>query len=198
MGSRVGRRCAVALMVVLTPMILVAGCKGDSSKSATSSTAAVSSQAAASGSQESGSASDCPTSNTTSFAKTKFVAHAGLGFGAFHRYLYKPYKAGTFKKGADGRITAFVKGGAAALFIKREIRLASEDVKANPTLCKAIAAPLSKIGDSVQDAVDKAKSGDFNGLESVNAAIGSVTGKAKDNGVDVKEDDNPNIASTPK
>jgi hypothetical protein len=37
----------------------------------------------------------------------------------------------------------------AALLVKREIRLASEDVKANPTLCKAIAAPLGKIGDTV-------------------------------------------------
>jgi hypothetical protein len=42
----------------------------------------------------------CPTSNTKSFAKTKFVLHAGLAFGAFHRYLYKPYQAGTFNKGA--------------------------------------------------------------------------------------------------
>ncbi len=76
-------------------------------------------------------------------------------------------------------MTAFVKGGVAALFIKREIRLASEDVKANPTLCKAIAAPLAKIGDTVQGAFDKAKSGDTSGLEDVNTAIGSVTGKAK-------------------
>jgi hypothetical protein len=24
----------------------------------------------------------------------KFVLHAGLAFGAFHRYIYKPFKAG--------------------------------------------------------------------------------------------------------
>jgi hypothetical protein len=54
-------------------------------------------------------------------------------------------------------------GGLAALFVKREIRLASEDVKANPTLCKAIAAPLGKIGDAVQAAFDKLKTGDASG-----------------------------------
>ena len=190
--SKVMRRCAVALMVVLVPLVLVAGCSKDKSSSS-----AASSAAPVSVSQSAGASGGCPTSNTTSFAKTKFVAHSGLAFGAFHRYLYKPYKAGTFHKGADGRVTAFVKGGVAALFIKREIRLASEDVKANPTLCKAIAAPLAKIGDTVQGAFDKAKSGDTSGLEDVNTAIGSVTGKAKSDGVDITEDENANINSTP-
>jgi hypothetical protein len=41
-----------------------------------------------------------------------------------------------FKKGASGRIGALIKGGLAALFVKREIRLASGDVKANPTLVR--------------------------------------------------------------
>lgn len=88
------------------------------------------------------------------------MLHSGLAFGAFHRYLYKPYQAGTFKKGASGRILAFIKGGLAALFIKREVRLATEDVKANPTLCKAIAAPLDWIGNSVQATFDKLKTAD--------------------------------------
>jgi len=34
----------------------------------------------------------------------------------------------------------------AALFIKRDIRLASDDVKANPTLCNAVAAPWLRWG----------------------------------------------------
>ncbi|SIR98124.1 hypothetical protein [Williamsia sterculiae] len=194
MALSTGRRLAVLLMVLIAPVALLAGCKG-SSKSSSSAASNTTAAASASGSQAA--SSDCPTENTKSFAKTKFVAHAGLGFGAFHRYLYKPYKAGTFKKGADGRVTAFVKGGVAALFIKREIRLASEDVKANPTLCKAIAAPLAKIGDSVQGAVDKAKSGDDSGLEDVNSAIGSVSSQSNKDGVDIKEDENADISKNP-
>src|SRR4030088_2328381 len=50
------------------------------------------------------------------FAKTKVVLHMGLAFGAFHRYIYKPLRAGAFKSGAAGRVKALLKAGAAALF----------------------------------------------------------------------------------
>jgi len=129
-------------------------------------------------------------------AKTKFLAHTGLAFGAFHRYLYKPYQAGTFKKGANGRIKASVKAGLATLFIKREIRLASEDVKANP-MCKAIAQPLAAIGDSVQAAVDKLKTGDASGINQVNSQVSSVEGASAKHGDPITENNNPNIAATP-
>lgn len=196
MTTGVTRRLAVLLMILVAPIALLAGCKkSDSSSSAAPSSAAVS--VSQSGSAPSGSATDCPTSNTTSFAKTKFVAHSGLAFGAFHRYLYKPYRAGTFTKGADGRLTAFAKGGLAALFIKREIRLASEDVKANPTLCRAIAAPLARIGDTVQAAFDKVKSGDASGIDGVESAITSVSSSSKKDGVDITENDNPDLNSAP-
>ncbi len=136
---------------------------------------------------------DCPTTNTTSFATTEFVLRSGLAFGAFHRYLYRPYRAGTFSKGADGRVTAFVKGGAATLFIEREVRLASEDVAANPTLCKAIAEPLAKAGDTVAAAFAEVKGGNASGIDGVNSAISSIASSSSKNGVDITEDDNPDI-----
>ena len=189
-------------VVVLLALVLVAGC-GPSTHSTGAPSASTSADAIPA--DPSGTAADaqpidesCPTSNTISFAKTKFVLHAGLAFGAFHRYLYKPYQAGTFQKGASGRITAFIKGGLAALFIKREVRLASEDVKANPTLCKAIAAPLGKVGDGVQSAFDKLKSGDASGVTSVNALVSSVEGSSGKDGVAITENDNPDLSSTPK
>lgn len=181
------KKLMLVLVILLAPALIATGCKSSSDSASSSSAPSASAVASSSAS------SDCPTSNTTSFAKTKFVLHSGLAFGAFHRYLYKPYRAGTFSKGADGRVSAFVKGGVAALFIKREVRLASEDVKANPTLCKAIAAPLAKIGDTVQDAFDKVKGGDASGVDSVNSAISSITSSSSKNGVDITEDDNPNI-----
>jgi hypothetical protein len=61
------------------------------------------------------------------FAKTKFVLHVGLAFGAFHRYIYKPFRAGAFSSGAHGRIKALLKGGAAAVFAVHELRTAHED-----------------------------------------------------------------------
>ena len=199
MPTRISR----ILIALILPLALIAGC-GPSSNSAAgqaSSSAGANGQVPA---DPSGTSADsqpidtsCPATNTTSFAKTKFVLHSGLAFGAFHRYLYKPYKAGTFQKGAKGRITGFIKGGLAALFIKREIRLATVDVKANPTLCKAIAAPLGKIGDGIKSAFDKLKGGDTSGIDGVNSQISSVEGSSQQDGVPIKEDDNPNIASTP-
>jgi hypothetical protein len=198
-------RAVRMLVVLLLPVLVIVGC-GKGAQNATTPPASAS--AAADGSvpaDPSESATDaapidesCPTSNTVAFAKTKFLAHTGLAFGAFHRYLYKPYQAGTFKKGASGRITAFVKGGLAALFVKREIRLASVDVKANPTLCKAIAAPLGKIGDSVQAAFDKLKTGDASGVTGVNSLVSSVEGNSAKDGDSITENDNPDLTSNPK
>ena len=61
------------------------------------------------------------------FAKTKFVLHLGLAFGAFHRYIYKPYQAGAFRSGAPGRVKAIVKAGSAALLAVHELKTAHED-----------------------------------------------------------------------
>lgn len=180
-------------------VFLVAGCGGATSTSApvtTASAPAVPSQAApaapgstATGDASSPSAADsapidatCPTANTTAFAKTKFVGHAGLAFGAFHRYLYKPYKASAFQSGAKGRTVTLVKAGASALFIKREIRLATEDVKANPALCNAVAAPLANVGNTIGDAFSKLKSGDASGLEAAQTAVTSIESKASRSG----------------
>src|SRR5689334_11182724 len=51
----------------------------------------------------------CPTAATRKFAKTRFVANAGLAAGAFKRYIYTPYQAGAFKSGAHGQKRAIVK-----------------------------------------------------------------------------------------
>lgn len=193
------------LVVALIPLLVITGCgKGAQSGTASAASASASTDAAVpadpseSGADAAPIDETCPASNTIAFAKTKFVAHTGLAFGAFHRYLYKPFQAGTFKKGASGRITAFIKGGLAALFVKREIRLASEDVKANPTLCKAIAAPLGQIGNTVQNAFDKLKSGDASGITSVNSAVSSVEGTSAKDGDAITENDNPDLTSSPK
>jgi len=154
-----------------------------------------------SGSTQSQSAADnapfdstCPTSNTVNFAKSKFVLHTGEGFGAFHRWLYNPYQQGTFGSGANGRTMAFVKGGLAALFIKRQVRLAIGDVKGSPILCNAIAAPLANIGNSVSSAVDRLKGGDAGGINAVNSSISSIENTSQADGDPIHEDDNANIS----
>jgi hypothetical protein len=114
---RVRRRPVKRLLTLAVSLTLVvfraAGCSKSTPGATAGGAAAVPSAAVTS----------CP-SQASGFAKTKFLAHAALGFGAFHRYIYKPYRAGTFRSGAHGRIRAFIKATLAALFVKREIRLA--------------------------------------------------------------------------
>ncbi|QPG72164.1 hypothetical protein C1S78_004880 [Mycolicibacterium mucogenicum DSM 44124] len=186
--------------MVIPVVLLVGGC--GHKQAATENNASSSSEAIPS--DPSGDAGDaapisqtCPAQATTSFAKTKFVAHSGLAFGAFHRWLWKPFQAGTFKKGANGRITAFVKGGLAALFVKREVRIAAEDVKADPTLCKAIIAPLDKLGDTVQAAFDKLKGGDASGITDLNSSISSIESTSQKDGVPIQEDENADLTKKP-
>ncbi len=201
------RRTPPIVAVLLAVSLLLTGCGGKSS-TATGTSAGGSSQSQAStapqgqgsaapqGQASTGAAAvgtQCPSSNTKNFAKSRFVLHTGEAFGAFHRYLYKPYQAGSFHKGTPGRLKAFVKAGAAALFIKRQVRLATEDVKANPTLCKAVAAPLTKVGDTISGAVSKLKGGDASGITDANTSIDGIKSSSASHGVAVKEDPNPNI-----
>lgn len=205
----------ITFSLVLALALFVGGC-GKSASSSTGAGGATSSAPAASANTDTSTASSssmpgtsasptastgdastttCPTSNTKSFAKTKFVAHAGLAFGAFHRYLYKPYRAGTFTTGSTrSKVLAFAKAGAAALFVKREVRLASEDVKANPTLCKAIAAPLASLGDTITGAVDRLKTGDASGIVAANSAVSAVESGAQSNGDTITENPNAKIS----
>jgi hypothetical protein len=188
-------RLLSALVLPLLVLGLVTGCKSSSSTAGGGQATSTSQSPLSSGTaSDSGSATtasaECPTSNTTNFAKTKFVLHTGLAFGAFHRYLYKPFRAGAFQKGANGRILAFAKAGASALFIKREIRLASEDVKANPSLCKLVAAPMQDISDKISGAVSSLKGGDVSAITGIEQTVQSVESKAASNGTTIQEDEN--------
>jgi hypothetical protein len=181
-------------LLLVLPMILAAlllsGCKATSTSSSGGTNLPASSATATAATAASGSSTACPTSNTTSFAKTKFVLHSGLAFGAFHRYIYKPFRAGTFRSGAHGRFTAFVKAGLAALFVKREVRLAYGDAKANPTLCKVIATPLQAVGDKISAAIDAVKGGDPSGITAVEQSVQDAKTKAATAGTAIMESPN--------
>ncbi len=190
------RRSAPLLAVLLALSVLLAGCGAGSGTASGGSGYSGGAGSGTSTSQSPGgaqatpsaAAADCPTGgNTKDFAKTRFVLHAGEAFGVFHRYLYKPYRSGAFRKGAGGRIQTFLKAGAAALFIKRQVRLATEDAKANPTLCKAIAAPLVQVRDSVSGAVSQLRNGDVSGIEALNGIVGGIQGSAARHGVRIPD-----------
>ena len=140
----------ISLILVSGLLCLTAACSSSGS-STVASAGNVSGTAVA--------ATACPTSNTKSFAKTRFVADVALAGGAFKRYIYTPAKAGKFKKGASGKITALIKAAAAGAFVVNRLNAAKSAAEANPTLCKVLAQPLANFSAAVSGLIGKAKSG---------------------------------------
>lgn len=184
------RKTATLLTTLLLVVGLVGGCKSSSSGSGGSNASSPVSTGTAGGSTASGvaaSSGGCPTSNTVKFAKTKFVLHVGLAAGTFHRYIYKPFKAGTFKSGAHGRVLSLVKAGATALFDAHEVHKAIDDVKANPTLCKVLITPLTSLASTFDGLKSKISHGDTSNLDSINGAISSVESASSTGGAPISE-----------
>ncbi|WP_239332267.1 hypothetical protein [Frankia sp. CiP3] len=153
MASRNVRR-GVVLMAALLALVLVGGCGTGTSKVRSSSGSAATTSATDDSDPEDN--APCPTAgNTRAFAKTRFALHAGLGLGAFHRYIYKPLKNGGFKAGADQRKRTFVKAAVAGVFTVHELKVAKGFAEANPSLCNAV----QSISDSFSNLTDKLKSG---------------------------------------
>jgi len=112
----------------------------------------------------------CPTKNTESFAKTKFVADLAIAGGAFKRYIYTPAKDGKFKKGANGRVLAFVKAAAAGALTVNRLEAAKTAAQANPTLCRLLAEPIAKFSAAVSGLIGKAKGGSIDPSDVDNAS----------------------------
>ncbi len=148
------RRTKVVIIGVL--LVLLAACGGNGSKNTAGAKPSGGATPTASGA--------CASAGTVHFAKTKFVLHAGLAFGAFHRYIYNPYRAGTFKAGAPGRTKALAKAGASALFVAHEVKAARDAAAGDPTLCK-LAAPLDSLSGLATTLAPGLTGGSFNPIQ---------------------------------
>ena len=166
------RRLFVALTLCCALLAGATAC-GSATDDAAQDTAAVVAAAAAATPSPSTSA------ERQKFAKTRFVANAGLAAGATYQWIVKPWKAGKFKKGASGRRFALVKAGLAGAFAYNRLKAATKNAKGDPTLAKAV-APLTAGIDSLKDLPSKLRKGD-----STDATAGSfddIINKVKDAG----------------
>jgi hypothetical protein len=122
------------------------------------------------------------------FAKTKFLLHMGLAFGAFHRYIYKPLRAGAFKSGASGRVRAVLKAAAAALFAVHELKVAHEDALSDSHLrpiankIDALAGKLGGLGSALKGGVSNPAAilGSAGAVDALGAASGGLGVAVKD------------------
>ncbi|RFC76378.1 hypothetical protein DXZ75_12645 [Streptomyces sp. AcE210] len=173
------RRAVVALIVSSALLVGGTACSGNDSKAKKpgSTVAAAVAEPTASSSAE-----------KQKFAKTRFVANAGLAAGATYQWIIKPYRKGKFKKGAKGRKLALVKAGVAGAFTYNRLKAAVKNAKGDPLLSKAV-APLTAGIDKLKDLPSKLRKGD--GTDSVvnsfDDVINSVKDAGKSAGAEVKD-----------
>lgn len=133
---------------------------------------AIATAAGGCGSSSSTSGTGTVTTGSVHFAKTKFVLHAGLAFGAFHRYIYKPYKAGSFSPPLSHK-AALVKAGLAAAFAYHEVKIALTDARSSPLLSKLL-SPLLALQTKLQTMTGRLKGGSLDAAD-INSANGDVS-----------------------
>ena len=122
-----------------------------------------------------------------SFAKTKFLLHAGLAFGAFHRYILNPYRAGSFKQGAPARKKALAKAAAAALFSLHELNVARKDAICDGPTLRRLAGPLSS-GIAALGTLRTLKTGGALGtIGLAGQALDQIDGQASAGGAKIKD-----------
>ena len=144
------------IALVMGLMILFGGATACSSSSSSTQAATPASRTASS--IASPSTASCASAGTRKIPKTRLLADLALTYGAFHRYLYKPYKAGAFHKGANGRTKAIIKAGLATAVIVKLLSNAKENAAADPTLCKYVPS-MDNIKASLSNLADKIKGG---------------------------------------
>ncbi len=130
----------------------------------------------------------CASAGTRKLAKTRFLVNAGIAYGAFNRYILKPYRAGAFAKGTPGRVAALTKAGASGLVVADQLRRAKNNAAADPQLCK-LTAPLERAAVALTGLATGLKSGSFNpgdllGADSLLKQIGKDSAAA---GATIKE-----------
>jgi hypothetical protein len=135
----------------------------------------------------------CPATATRRFAKTRFVANAGLAAGAFHRYIYKPFRGGAFKNGAHHHKRAIAKAAIAGVFALDQLRRAKNNVQADPKLCQTLSAPLASLSGKIKGMTDNMRNGhaDPSQLSSTKGALEGFRSKAGSEGAGFQDKNVP-------
>ncbi|MFD9411954.1 hypothetical protein ACFWBN_33770 [Streptomyces sp. NPDC059989] len=122
------------------------------------------------------------------FAKTRFVANAGLAAGATYQWIIKPYRDGKFKKGAKGRTFALIKAGLAGAFAYNRLKAAADNAKGDPLLSKAM-GPLTAGIESLKGLGSKLRKGEAGDadISSFQNVIDGVKSAGKSAGAEVTD-----------
>jgi hypothetical protein len=174
--SLIGGQRRLPRLTVLSLVVVLACAGGCGGKSQSASTTATSR----------------PAPTKTHFAKTKFVLHAGLAFGAFHRYVYKPFKAGKLGGGLLTNKRAKIKAALAAAFAYHEVRLALDAARSSRILSKAL-APLLALQTKLSSMKSGLRRGRTSEVVSSNSDIASVSSASRAAGQPIQDQPTPSL-----
>jgi hypothetical protein len=168
----------VRKLAVLAVLVLAVGVAAGCGSSASNSSGAGASQS----------------STTTHFAKTKFALHAGLAFGAFHRYIYKPWKEGKFSGGLFHHKIATIKAALAAAFAYHEIKLALQDARSSKIL-STLLSPLLALQNKLSALHGGLQHGNVDGsaIDSANSDTSSIGSQASQKGQPIQDQPTPSF-----
>ncbi|MBB5295759.1 hypothetical protein E5F05_02340 (plasmid) [Deinococcus metallilatus] len=117
---------------------------------------------------------------STSYAlldKTRFAAHLGVAYYAFHHWVLTPYRAGQFASGAAGRTGRLVKGGLALLFAAHEVNVAEKIAHSSKDpLLQRLDGALVSLKSSFTDLGSQLRAGQLNpaALQNLGGAVDRV------------------------
>ncbi len=108
--------------------------------------------------------------------------------------MRKPYRAGTFKKGASGRTKALVKGALAAAFTVNELKNARNAALSDERL-RGVGDKLSGLISRTQGLIPGFKNGsvDTGSIVKLAAGVGGVTALARQLGISVPDLPTPGL-----
>lgn len=130
------------------------------------------------------------TSSTTGqvkLAKSKFVLHLGLAFGAFHHWIYKPARAGKLSHPFRHPLTA-AEAALAATFVYHELKLALADAQADRTLSKLV-APITALQNRFHSLSGSVKSGGASPAQAsgIDSTVSSIKAQSASAGQPITE-----------
>lgn len=165
------RRFSVVFLVPLLMALVISACAKTSSPTTAGSGSTATSTATAS-------TDSCASAGTRHLTKARILGDLGISAGAFHRYIYKPLKSGSFSQASTlHKGLMLAKAAAAALVIKHFLGNAIDNARADATLCKYVPS-MQEVEASLGTLASHLKSGDTSSLDTSNGLFAKLQQQA--------------------
>ena len=126
------------------------------------------------------------------FKTPRFLLHAGLAFGAYHTFIFKPARAGQFSASAS----ALKNAADATTFVSNELKLAARYAQRNPVE-QALFPALTVMADKISALRAKilGPTSSLAEIEGINTGLGRINASAATGGHPIADASTAQIAA---